>query len=120
MAGGGLQEVDPALLESLHTRAMDLGIEARRRFAGDWRRDLDPASRADATIAAANVSTRLMESMTWLLTAQAVSVGERKDPGPAVWRAPASTERQHALLGELAVSVDRLYRRIVEVDGEVR
>ena len=120
MAGGGLQEVDPALLDSLHTRAMDLGIEARRRFAGDWRSSLNPASHAAATIAAANVSTQLMEAMSWLLTAQAVSVGERKDPGPAVWRAPATSAGQRALLGELAESVDRLYRRIVEVDGEVR
>lgn len=120
MAGGGLQEVDPALLDTLHARAMELGIAARKRFAGPWRAGLDPVAHAEATVVAANVSTQLMESMNWLLTAQAVSVGERKDPGPAVWRAPAPGRADQAELGELAEAIDRLYRRIVEVDREVR
>lgn len=120
MARGGLQEVDEALVMRLHENALRLSDEARRQFTGDWRRGLGAAAQADVTIAALAISTRLMEVMTWLLTAQAVAAHEVRDPGPAVWRASAGPSVLPGRLGELAVAVDRLYGRIVAADAEVR
>lgn len=144
MAGRGLQEVDQALLASLHASAMQLGQEARRRLGGDWREGLAGEAHVAATLAGMRVSTQLMEAMSWLLTAQAVAVGERDDPGPAVWRLAAAATPEPATAGfgklgsappavaatapaplpagiaELAAAVDRLYRRIVQLDTEVR
>ena len=120
MARGGLQEVDMGLVSRLHDTALRLGEEARRQFAGDWRHGMDAPTRATATIGATVVSTRLMEAMTWLLTAQAVSAREIRDPGPATWHAGAQPSELRGHLGELAVAVDRLYARIVQADAEVR
>ncbi len=115
----GLQEVDPTLLASLHEAAMRLGSEARKRFAGEWR-PADPAARAVATVAGLTVSTQLMEAMSWLLSAQAVAAGERRDPGPATWHAGPADPAGIASIGELAETTDRLYRRIIQADAEVR
>jgi len=119
VAGGGLQEVDQALLKSLHQTAMQLGQDVRRRFTGDWR-PADPAQRARATVAGMTVSTQLMEAMSWLLSAQAVAAGERRDPGPPAWHAGPADPAGIASIGELAETTDRLYRRIVQADAEVR
>ena len=108
------------LVSQLHDMALRLGEEARRQFAGDWRQGMDAPMRATATIGAAVVSTRLMEAMTWLLTAQAVVAREVRDPGPARWQAGAQPAALAGRLGELAAAVDRLYGRIVAADAEIR
>lgn len=120
MAGNGLQVVDGALLASLHKSAMQLGAEVRQLLGSDWRSGMAPEDRIRSTISAATVSTQLMETMSWLLTAQAVAMRERPDPGPAVWRSGAAMAAAPGPLGALAVAVDRLYRRVVELDAEVR
>jgi hypothetical protein len=117
VAGGGLQGVDGRELARLHGVARHLAEDMRQRLAGDWRAGLDARGRAAATLAATNLSTRLMEAVNWLLTAQAVAAGEVADPGPAVWRAGPSTVPSK---DALAVAVERLYRRIMELDTEAR
>ena len=117
MPGGGLQEVDRAELAQLHDAALQLAKQLRRQQTGDWRRGLDARTTAAATLAATALSTRLMEAVNWLLTAQAVAAGELADPGPAMWRPgrpPASTD------GALAVAVEHLYRRVRQLDTEAR
>lgn len=117
MGQGGLQGVDARELAWLHTAALRLSEEARRQQLGGWRDGLDARAGALATLAATALNTRLMEAMNWLLTAQAVAANELADPGPAAWRAlPWAAPPD----GELAVAVDRLYRRIVQLDAEAR
>ena len=119
MSADALQ-VEPAeTLAMLHDAAIRLGDMARDSFSGDWRAGLEPAPRAAATIAALAASTQLMEAMSWLLTRQAVLLGETPEPLLTVWR--ARTPDFDALRGdgrELAKSIDRLYRHIVELEGE--
>lgn len=117
MTGGGLQEVDQRELAQLHAGALGLAEDLRRQIAGDWRAGLDPRARAAATLVAARLSTRLMEAMNWLLTARAVAAGEIADLGPAAWHAAGPAALAD---GALAVSVERLYRRIMQLDSETR
>ena len=117
MAGGGLQEVDARELAQLHSSALSLAETLRRLLASDWRSGLAARERATATVTATALGARLMEAVNWVLTAQAVAAGELPDPGPATWRAgPSAAPPQ----GKLAVEVERLYRRIMQLDSEAR
>ncbi len=84
---------------------------------GGWRDGLDARAGALATLAATALNTRLMEAMNWLLTARAVAAGEIADPGPAAWHTAVPMT---PATGALAVAVERLYRRIVQLDSETR
>ncbi len=117
MAGGGLQEVDAHELARLHTTALLLAEDLRRKLAGDWRAGLEPRARAGATLAVTALGARLMEAVNWVLTAQGVAAGELPEPGPATWRAGPSAGTPH---GKLAVEVERLYRRIMQLDSEAQ
>ncbi len=117
----GLQGVDQAEVAALHRTALGLGVAVAQRLRSDWRKGLPARERAAATVAAIGVETRVMEALSWLLTAQAVALGEAPDPGPAAWRAagplPAMPQGPEA---ELAAAVEALYRRVVRLDAEVR
>ena len=121
MAATGLQGVDRGEVEALHRTALGLGAAAAQRLRSDWRRGLPPRTRAAATLAAIGVETRLTEALSWLLTAQAVALGETADPGPAAWRAAgALPELPPGPQADLAAAVEQLYRRVVRLDAEVR
>ena len=116
MGGEALQGVPPAVLAQLHGDAMRLGARIRATFPGDWRDTLAPHARARATIAALHASTQLMEAMSWLLRAQAGSLGT------ATWHAGASTPVP-ALGTEragIATAIDRLYADIIAADAAAR
>lgn len=117
MSGGGLQEVDEREPAQLHAAALALAETLRRRLAGDWRAGLNPRQSAAATVAATAQGARLMEVVNWVLTAQGVAAGELPVPGPALWRSRAAEIMPD---DRLAVEVERLYRRVVQLDSETR
>lgn len=120
MTATALQGV-AAALATLHAEAIRLNRESWKVFGDGWRDGMAGPAHTAATIAALRVQTRLMEAMSWLLTAQAVAAGDTRDPGPPTWRAGVVDET--VLSGDragLAAAVGELYRRVVALDAGMR
>ena len=121
-------ELTPRLIDSLYVEAMVLADEARAYFdsAGrDDRHALDPKVRIGFACESLKVTTRLMQTIAWLMTQRAIAAGDL-DPAAAagdgrrLGEAPESDEALLACLPESAVTLIRasreLYERIRRID----